>query len=126
MFWDLYCAVPERRNQFEASDEAKVFHDYVSSFFFLIVIESKTNSCFFLKSANQQTPANNPMMIPGQQNFARFHSAGSRNMRMPPNADYNNPANPNAGNAPSATTPTSGNQGANPQMNIDPARGKKP
>lgn len=27
VFWDLYCAAPERRNQFEVTDEAKLFHD---------------------------------------------------------------------------------------------------
>lgn len=27
VFWDLYCAAPERRNQFEVTEEAKLFHD---------------------------------------------------------------------------------------------------
>ena len=30
MFWDLYCAAPERRDTCEHSSEAKAFHDYVS------------------------------------------------------------------------------------------------
>lgn len=30
MFWDLYCAAPERRETCEHSSEAKAFHDYVS------------------------------------------------------------------------------------------------
>ncbi|TSM85922.1 Single-stranded DNA-binding protein 3 [Bagarius yarrelli] len=30
VFWDLYCAAPERRETCEHSGEAKAFHDYVS------------------------------------------------------------------------------------------------
>lgn len=29
VFWDLYCAAPERRDQCDHSSEAKAFHDYV-------------------------------------------------------------------------------------------------
>ncbi|XP_032706168.1 single-stranded DNA-binding protein 3-like isoform X1 [Lontra canadensis] len=29
VFWDLYCAAPERRDTCEHSSEAKAFHDYV-------------------------------------------------------------------------------------------------
>ncbi|KAI9521585.1 Single-stranded DNA-binding protein 3 [Dissostichus eleginoides] len=28
VFWDLYCAAPERRDSCEHSSEAKAFHDY--------------------------------------------------------------------------------------------------
>ena len=31
VFWDLYCAAPERRDQSEYSSEAKAFHEYNSS-----------------------------------------------------------------------------------------------
>lgn len=31
VFWDLYCAAPERRDNCEHSSEAKAFHDYVSA-----------------------------------------------------------------------------------------------
>lgn len=31
VFWDLYCAAPERRETCDHSSEAKAFHDYVSS-----------------------------------------------------------------------------------------------
>ena len=35
VFWDLYSAAPERREQHPHSEEAKAFHDYViNSFFF--------------------------------------------------------------------------------------------
>ena len=30
VFWDLYCAAPERRESCDHSSEAKAFHDYVS------------------------------------------------------------------------------------------------
>lgn len=30
VFWDLYCAAPDRREACEHSSEAKVFQDYVS------------------------------------------------------------------------------------------------
>lgn len=30
VFWDLYCASPERRESYDHSSEAKAFHDYVS------------------------------------------------------------------------------------------------
>lgn len=30
VFWDLYCAAPERRDTCDHSSEAKAFHDYVS------------------------------------------------------------------------------------------------
>ncbi|XP_075221740.1 uncharacterized protein LOC142324704 isoform X6 [Lycorma delicatula] len=29
VFWDLYCAAPERHDTCEHSSEAKAFHDYV-------------------------------------------------------------------------------------------------
>lgn len=31
VFWDLYCAAPEKRDTNEHSSEAKAFHDYVSN-----------------------------------------------------------------------------------------------
>jgi hypothetical protein len=35
VFWDLFCAAtPDRRDQFEPSNEAKAFHDFVSSILF--------------------------------------------------------------------------------------------
>jgi len=102
VFWDLYCAAPERRNQYEASDEAKVFHDY-----------------------SNQAQNSNPHMVPGQPQFARFHP-GQRGMRMPSNIDYNAVNNPNNSantNTPNSSAPISNNNpNSNPQMNIDPNR----
>lgn len=37
VFWDLYCAAPERRDTCEHSSEAKAFHDYVSNNKFLLL-----------------------------------------------------------------------------------------
>ncbi|XP_035269180.1 single-stranded DNA-binding protein 3-like [Anguilla anguilla] len=34
VFWDLYCAAPDRRETCEHSSEAKAFHDYVSDSLF--------------------------------------------------------------------------------------------
>uniref|UniRef100_A0A8C8AB42 Single stranded DNA binding protein 2 n=1 Tax=Otus sunia TaxID=257818 RepID=A0A8C8AB42_9STRI len=36
VFWDLYCAAPERRETCEHSSEAKAFHDYVSFVFLFL------------------------------------------------------------------------------------------
>lgn len=44
VFWDLYCAAPERRDQCDHSSEAKAFHDYVSC---LIEFVSRFNHIFF-------------------------------------------------------------------------------
>lgn len=37
VFWDLYCAAPERRDTCEHSSEAKAFHDYVCRSHFVVV-----------------------------------------------------------------------------------------
>lgn len=48
VFWDLYCAAPERRDTCEHSSEAKAFHDYVSNtFLILAIITGSDGSDFF-------------------------------------------------------------------------------
>jgi len=47
VFWDLYCAAPERRDTCDHSSEAKAFHDYVSwtrniSFEYRIINQART------------------------------------------------------------------------------------
>lgn len=37
LFWDLYSAAPERRDQCEPSQEAKAFHEYVNNFVVWVV-----------------------------------------------------------------------------------------
>lgn len=100
VFWDLYCAAPERRGQYEASEEAKIFHDY--------------------QSVNAPAPGTNPMMIPGQPQFARFHPS-QRGMKMPANVDYNTVNNQSSNTNPSGTSSVPSNN-SNPTMNIDAAR----
>lgn len=38
VFWDLYCAAPERRENCDHSSEAKAFHDYAS-----IIVPNSSN-----------------------------------------------------------------------------------
>lgn len=47
VFWDLYCAAPERRETCDHSSEAKAFHDYVSSAY------TSTVACISLSSVEQ-------------------------------------------------------------------------
>uniref|UniRef100_A0AAY4BGF4 LisH domain-containing protein n=1 Tax=Denticeps clupeoides TaxID=299321 RepID=A0AAY4BGF4_9TELE len=78
VFWDLYCAAPERRETCEHSSEAKAFHDYVSC--------ASTNFSGFKKimyscsallqgppgsqaSPHSQPPPPNSMMGPHGQSF---------------------------------------------------------
>lgn len=57
VFWDLYCAAPERRDTCEHSSEAKAFHDYVSNkFLILAIITGLDGSNFF--SIKSQCTAN--------------------------------------------------------------------
>lgn len=44
VFWDLYCAAPERRDTCEHSSEAKAFHDYVCVKNFILNKETKFSS----------------------------------------------------------------------------------
>uniref|UniRef100_A0A182V486 LisH domain-containing protein n=1 Tax=Anopheles merus TaxID=30066 RepID=A0A182V486_ANOME len=44
VFWDLYCAAPERRDTCEHSSEAKAFHDYLCMCFLV-------HSCYYLCAA---------------------------------------------------------------------------
>jgi len=96
----LYCAAPERRGQYEASEEAKIFHDYA-----------------------QPPQSANPMMMPGQPPFGRFHPS-QRGMKMPPNVDFNSANNVQQQNSnnlnPSANVPQPPNN--NSQMNFDANR----
>lgn len=51
VFWDLYCAAPERRDTCEHSSEAKAFHDYVSNKILIpaIITGLDSSSCFRTK-----------------------------------------------------------------------------
>lgn len=55
VFWDLYCAAPERRDTCEHSSEAKAFHDYVSNkFLILAIITGLDGSNFLVSKASAQ------------------------------------------------------------------------
>lgn len=65
VFWDLYCAAPERRDNCEHSSEAKAFHDYVSAS--LLTVRFLT--C--VQAAGRQQHAYISMLI-GQKVLIRF------------------------------------------------------
>lgn len=54
VFWDLYCAAPERRETCDHSSEAKAFHDYVSSAYTVAQValssSAKEDNNFFYQS----------------------------------------------------------------------------
>uniref|UniRef100_A0A8C1CB18 Single stranded DNA binding protein 4 n=1 Tax=Cyprinus carpio carpio TaxID=630221 RepID=A0A8C1CB18_CYPCA len=83
VFWDLYCAAPDRRETCEHSSEAKAFHDYVSSFFI-----HRGGPPGSQPSPHSQPPPhnpNNPMMGPHGQPFMspRYPGGPRPSLRMP-------------------------------------------
>uniref|UniRef100_A0A0N5BR90 LisH domain-containing protein n=1 Tax=Strongyloides papillosus TaxID=174720 RepID=A0A0N5BR90_STREA len=72
VFWDLYCASPERRDMNQSSQEAKAFHEYG-----------------FIPNPTQMPPVPQPGMMPngmpGQQNVQQpFPSPSPGSIGMPP------------------------------------------
>lgn len=55
VFWDLYCAAPERRDTCEHSSEAKAFHDYVSNKFLILAIITGLDSSNFFSTRSKYT-----------------------------------------------------------------------
>lgn len=55
VFWDLYCAAPERRDTCEHSSEAKAFHDYVSNKFLILAIITGLDSSNFFSTKSKHT-----------------------------------------------------------------------
>lgn len=55
VFWDLYCAAPERRDTCEHSSEAKAFHDYVSNKFLILAIITGLDRSNFLSTQSKYT-----------------------------------------------------------------------
>uniref|UniRef100_A0A673JE13 Single-stranded DNA-binding protein 3-like n=1 Tax=Sinocyclocheilus rhinocerous TaxID=307959 RepID=A0A673JE13_9TELE len=83
VFWDLYCAAPDRRETCEHSSEAKAFHDYVSSYFI-----HRGGPPGSQPSPHSQPPPhnpNNPMMGPHGQPFMspRYPGGPRPSLRMP-------------------------------------------
>lgn len=55
VFWDLYCAAPERRDTCEHSSEAKAFHDYVSNKFLILAIITGLDGSNFFSIKSKRT-----------------------------------------------------------------------
>ncbi|GFO18861.1 single-stranded DNA-binding protein [Plakobranchus ocellatus] len=55
VFWDLYCAAPERRETCDHSSEAKAFHDYRCTFLGAFVAQRIVNLkiCFGFEPGHQ-------------------------------------------------------------------------
>lgn len=53
VFWDLYCAAPERRDTCEHSSEAKAFHDYVSNKILILAIITGLDSSNFFRTKSK-------------------------------------------------------------------------
>uniref|UniRef100_A0A8C1CAA2 Single stranded DNA binding protein 4 n=1 Tax=Cyprinus carpio carpio TaxID=630221 RepID=A0A8C1CAA2_CYPCA len=101
VFWDLYCAAPDRRETCEHSSEAKAFHDYVSSYFIHLGFGFQLLCLliFLFFSLSQGPPGsqpsphsqppphnpNNPMMGPHGQPFMspRYPGGPRPSLRMP-------------------------------------------
>uniref|UniRef100_A0AAZ3P0I8 LisH domain-containing protein n=1 Tax=Oncorhynchus tshawytscha TaxID=74940 RepID=A0AAZ3P0I8_ONCTS len=77
VFWDLYCAAPDRRETCEHSSEAKAFHDYVSQPVIVVVSEAKwplSRGCPFMSPRypggprpSLRMPNQPPVGVPGSQ-----------------------------------------------------------
>ncbi|CAF0799346.1 unnamed protein product [Didymodactylos carnosus] len=103
VFWDLYCAAPERREQFGHSEEAKAFHDYgfISSNFppngmpnnnpnsNPNSLQMNTNETMPNSTVPYFSPPNGqPNMIPAP--FIRYPNPPPRSLvRLPNQPDYN-------------------------------------
>ncbi|KAK1792338.1 hypothetical protein P4O66_012295, partial [Electrophorus voltai] len=68
VFWDLYCAAPERRETCEHSSEAKAFHDYVSeltvAFMPILVTEAAESTTAVPSPASGNLPPGEGLPIP--------------------------------------------------------------
>ncbi|XP_063995411.1 single-stranded DNA-binding protein 3 isoform X5 [Diachasmimorpha longicaudata] len=129
VFWDLYCAAPERRDSCEHSSEAKAFHDYgfVNSGY---GVNGITHNAGPAPSPLGQMPPNDGMpggpMPPGFFPFMgpRYPSGPRPTVRMPQMGnDFNGP--PGQTMMPNSMDPTrQGPPGMNP-MNprMNPPRG---
>jgi len=124
VFWDLYCAAPERRDTCEHSSEAKAFYDHDYGF---------VNSGYGVNGMGHNAgPSPNPMgQMPPTDHMGpgffppfmgpRFPSGPRQGVRMPQlGNEFNGP--PGQPMMPSGMDPTrAGGPGMNPRMN--PPRG---
>ncbi|KAJ8374417.1 hypothetical protein SKAU_G00049970 [Synaphobranchus kaupii] len=61
VFWDLYCAAPDRRETCEHSSEAKAFHDYARP---TLIIAPAPGSLWTRRTIKRQLPPVLPIMDP--------------------------------------------------------------
>ncbi|XP_058806457.1 single-stranded DNA-binding protein 3 isoform X4 [Phymastichus coffea] len=133
VFWDLYCAAPERRDSCEHSSEAKAFHDYgfVNSGYGVNGIAHNAGPA---PSPLGQMPPNDGMPGgPMPPNFffpmqgPRYQGPGPRpgNIRMPMGNEFNGP--PGQPMMPNSMDPTRQGEAADfvgwqgsPGMNMNP------
>ncbi|KAM9688470.1 single-stranded DNA-binding protein 4 isoform 2-T2 [Trichechus inunguis] len=135
VFWDLYCAAPDRREAFEHSSEAKAFQDYSTAAAPSPVMGSLASNDtmapgFFQGPPSSQPPPhnpNNPMMGPHVQPFMspRFPGGPRPTLRMPSQPPVGLPGSQPL--LPGAMDPSSRVQGhpsmGGPMQRVTPPRG---
>ncbi|XP_056019470.1 single-stranded DNA-binding protein 3-like isoform X15 [Ostrea edulis] len=122
VFWDLYCAAPERRENCDHSSEAKAFHDYgfVNSGYGVNGIAHNAAAPSPLGQMNPQDGMPGGPMPPGF--FPPFMSPrypggprGPGPVRMPPNqVDFNPPGSGSGPIMPNSMEPRPGHPGMGP------------
>ncbi|KAJ8306444.1 hypothetical protein KUTeg_016989 [Tegillarca granosa] len=148
VFWDLYCAAPERRDTCDHSSEAKAFHDYgfVNSGYGVNGIAHNAAPSplgqmppqdgmpggpmapgFFPPPASQPSPhsqpPHNPMMPQNQAFMSPRYPGGPRGpgpVRMPPNqVDFNAPGGGSGQmTMPNSMEPRPGHPGMSPMQRM--------
>ncbi|BFZ16811.1 hypothetical protein BsWGS_19850 [Bradybaena similaris] len=151
VFWDLYCAAPERRETCDHSSEAKAFHDYgfVNSGYSVNGMAPNAAApsplgqmapqdgmpggpmppSFFPPPASQPSP-HNPMMGQNQPFMSpRYPGSPRVPIRMPNQVDFNTgPPGPGGGQMPmpNSMDPRPGHPGMSPMQRMSHPGGRMP
>ncbi|XP_046357940.1 single-stranded DNA-binding protein 3-like isoform X4 [Haliotis cracherodii] len=155
VFWDLYCAAPERRETCDHSSEAKAFHDYgfVNSGYSVNGIAPNAAPSplsqmppqdgmpggpmppsFFPPPASQPSPhsqpPHNPMLGQNQPYMSPRYPGGPRGpgVRMPNQVEFNTPPGSAAGQMPmpNSMEPRPGHPGMGPMQRMSHPGGRMP